>query len=124
MSAVWSAPKPLSPGYFLEKELSLMGIPIGRMSELDEYIRLITSFNLRQLSPADVAKNAVLPVYLYQVHDDTMTSPEDVQTIFDNIPVSDKELFWIRGETRRWDGYTYFQRHPEQILEWLGERMT
>ena len=115
--------QPLSPGYFLEKQLSFLGIPRERMSELDEYIRMITSFSLRQLSPVDVAKNAVLPVYLYQVHDDTMTSPEDVQTIFDSIPVSDKEVFWIRGETRRWDGYTYFQRHPQQILEWLGERM-
>jgi pimeloyl-ACP methyl ester carboxylesterase len=115
--------QPLSPGYFLEKQLSLLGIPQERMRELEDYIRLITSFNLQQLSPADVARSAVLPTYLFQVYEDTMTSPEDVQTIFDNIPLADKEIFWIRGEIRRWDGYTYFQRKPKQILEWLSKRM-
>lgn len=37
--------------------------------------------------------------------------------MFDNIPVADKKLFWIEGTSRRWDGYTHFQREPEQILE-------
>ena len=31
-----------------------------------------------------------------------------------------KELFWVDGTTRRWDGYLYFQRHPHHILDWIA----
>jgi hypothetical protein len=60
---------------------------------------------------------------MYQVHDDLMTSPGDVQAIFDNIPIKDKELFWIRGTTRRWDGYNYFAKDPSKMLAWLEKHM-
>jgi uncharacterized protein len=32
--------------------------------------------------------------------------------MFDNIPIADKQLKWIHGTTRRWDGYLEFQRRP------------
>jgi len=50
-----------------------------------------------------------------------LTEPSDVQTMFDNIPVADKKLQWIRGTTRRWDGYLEFQRHPEPVLQWFAK---
>jgi hypothetical protein len=49
--------------------------------------------------------------------------PSDVQQIFDNMLVKDKKLFWIEGTTRRWDGYNYFPKHPEQTLEWFDTHM-
>ncbi|MFC9154710.1 hypothetical protein ACFTT0_06970 [Streptomyces bauhiniae] len=47
-----------------------------------------------------------------------MTRPEDVQSIYDAIPVEEK-LVWIEGTTRRFDGYNYFGAHPEVAVEWL-----
>ena len=52
-----------------------------------------------------------------------LTEPDDVQTMFDNIPVADKKLQWIRGTTRRWDGYLEFQRRPEPMLDWFAAHM-
>jgi hypothetical protein len=59
-----------------------------------------------------------------------MTRPEDVQAIFEAIPTGadggpeiPKDLWWIEGTTRRWDGYLHFQRHPDRALAWL-ERFT
>ncbi len=50
-----------------------------------------------------------------------MTRPADVQSMFDAIPSHvPKELFWIHGTTRRWDGYLHFQKDPDRILEWLA----
>jgi hypothetical protein len=37
-----------------------------------------------------------VPTFLFQVHDDVLTDPSDVQTMFDNIPVADKKLHRIR----------------------------
>lgn len=65
----------------------------------------------------------MIPTLLYQVRDDVYTQPDDVQAMYDNIPVAEKELFWIDGTTRRWDGYTYFQKDPSQMLDWFDTYM-
>jgi hypothetical protein len=35
---------------------------------------------------------------------DAIPRPDDVQAIYDNIPIADKKLYWIEGTTRRWGG--------------------
>lgn len=52
-----------------------------------------------------------------------MTTPSDVQTMFDNIPAKEKDLFWTTGSTRRWDGYTYFAKDPSRMLAWFDTHM-
>ncbi|THC87222.1 hypothetical protein EYZ11_013333 [Aspergillus tanneri] len=76
-----------------------------------------------EMSPIEYAKNVNVPTFIAQVPDEALTKPRDVQQIFDNIPVADKKFFWIEGTTRRWDGYTYFLRHPKQMIEWLDKQM-
>jgi hypothetical protein len=52
-----------------------------------------------------------------------VTDPSDVQAMFDNIPLADKQLHWILGTAARWDGYLEFQRRPEPALEWFEKHM-
>ena len=85
---------------------------------------LKTSIGFDQRDPREWAKNVCVPTFLYQVRDDILTEASDMQTMFDNLSVADKQLVWIDGTTRRWDGYLYFQRHPEQILKWLEAHMS
>lgn len=118
------SPQPLSSGVALERALERLGVPAGYMDDLNERIRLQTSFTIDQFSPVPWAKNVTIPTLLYQVRDDVYTRPEDIQAMYDNMPAADKELFWIEGTTRRWDGYTFFQRDPERVLQWLARFMT
>lgn len=118
------SPQPLSAGVSLGRALERFNIPATYMKELDEKVRLKTSFTIDQFSPVPWAKSVMIPAFLYQVKDDVYTHPSDVQSIYDNIPTPEKKLFWIEGSTRRWDGYTYFQRHPEQMLEWFNKYMS
>jgi uncharacterized protein len=37
--------------------------------------------------------------------------------LLDALGVEDKELHWIEGTTRRFDGYNYFGVHPEVPVE-------
>jgi uncharacterized protein len=53
-----------------------------------------------------------------------MTRPEDVQSIYDAIPVEEKKLVWIRETTRRIDGYNYFGKHPEVAIDWFASHST
>jgi uncharacterized protein len=116
-------PQPLSPRLPMERRLELLGIPLDRMPDLDRRIRLTTSFGLDDMSPVTPARRMRVPTLLYQVRDDAMTHPSDVQEIFDSIPTMDKKLIWIDGTSRRWDGYTYFARRPDEMLDWLARYM-
>ncbi len=112
--------QPLSPRMVLERMFERSGLSLELMDELDQRIRLRTSFTLEEMSPVRAAGSVTVPTLIYQVRDDAMTRPSDVQAVFDTIPDNNvKALFWIENTTRRWDGYLHFQREPERILGWL-----
>lgn len=117
------SPQPLSSRIALERALARLKIPPQYIDDLERRIQLITSFRLDEFSPVPWARNVRCPTLLYQVRDDLYTQPSDVQAMFDNIPIAEKQLLWIEGTTRRWDGYTYFQRHPGQLLDWFARYM-
>lgn len=111
--------QPVSPRVILAKSLALAGLDPDAIGEVDRQTRLAISFGLDEMSPIEPARRAVVPTFLYQVRDDVLTDPSDVQSMFDNLPVA-KELHWIEGTTRRWDGYTYFRRNPTRMLAWFA----
>ncbi len=114
------SPQPLSCGIALERALERLSIPPHYMAALNERIRLQTSFTIDEFSPVPWAKSVRIPTFLYQVKDDLYTRPSDIQSMYDNIPINEKDLYWIEGTTRRWDGYTYFQREPIRMLDWFA----
>ena len=115
--------QPLSPRFFYERLLAYSGVPAERIEDLDQAIKINTSFSFEQLSPVTAATAVKIPTFLYQVRDDSMTKTVDVQTIFDAVTATDKQLFWIEGTTRRWDGYNYFSRDPQRMLDWFARYM-
>ena len=115
--------QPISVRVIMERTFELTGFPMERFEDVNREAMLATSFSLEDMSPMEAAKSMKLPTFLYQVRNDLMTRSSDVQAMFDNIQVNDKELFWIEDTTRRWDGYTYFARHSERILKWFERHM-
>ncbi|QRF63424.1 S9 family peptidase [Variovorax paradoxus] len=114
--------QPLSIRSVLTRELEMMGIA-DRIDQLEREIQLCASCTLDEMSPNLWARSVRLPTFIYQVHDDMMTTPADVQATFDAMPVQDKQLHWIPDTTVRWDGYLEFQRRPQPILDWLARYM-
>jgi hypothetical protein len=117
------SPQPVTPRYIAERRLAVMGLG-DRLDDFNTLLRLRTSVGLEQRIPQEWAKNVRVPTFLYQVRGDVLTDPTDVQTMFDNIPIADKELQWIEGTTARWDGYLEFQRSPQPMLDWFGGHMS
>jgi hypothetical protein len=117
-------PQPVTMKVIVEHRLALTGVPAERIDDLEQRIVLRTGIDFARRSPQQWAKAVCVPTYLYQVRDDSLTEPSDVQTMFDNIPVGDKRLQWIDGTTARWDGYLEFQRRPEPMLRWLDQHMS
>jgi uncharacterized protein len=116
-------PQPVTIKIIMKQRLALLGVPSDRIDELEQLIVLRTGIGFAERVPQEWAKHVRVPTLLYQVHDDVLTDPSDVQTMFNNIPVAEKELQWIRGTTARWDGYLEFQRRPEPMLEWFARFM-
>lgn len=116
------APQPISMRMAMTRALKLVGL-LDRIDEIEEKIFLVTSLRLDDMDPREPAKHNHVPTFMYQVHDDLLTVPSNVQEIFDNMPVKEKQLHWIRNTTRRWDGYLYFQREPQLMLSWLAKYM-
>ncbi len=117
------AAQPLSIRSIMTRNLAALGIPADRMNQLEYECKLLVSFGFDEMTPVEWARQVHVPTFLYQVHDDLMTSPADVQAMFDNLPTAEKQLHWIHGTTARWNGYLEFQRRPEPMLAWFGKYM-
>lgn len=67
------------------------------------------------------APAVTVPVLMWQVRKDVWTKSEDGQKTFELLASKDKELVWIEDTTRRFkDGYNWFGRNPEKVLQFLG----
>ncbi|GCE07627.1 alpha/beta hydrolase [Dictyobacter aurantiacus] len=117
------APQPVTTQTILAHRLARAGVPANRIEDLEQRIVLGTGIRFAQTDPKEWAKHVRIPTFLYQVHDDVLTQPSDVQTMFDNIPIAEKQLQWIYGTTARFDGYLEFQRRPQPMLEWFEKYM-
>lgn len=116
------APLLLSARVALERILEGAGLA-EHVDEADDRQQRITGSLLSDTSPLDWAPSVKLPTLTYGVREDPMTRPSDLETIFKAIGTDEKEMFWIDGTSRRWDGYTWFQRHPDRVLEWFEKYM-
>jgi uncharacterized protein len=117
------APQPVTARTIVERRLAALGLG-DRVDELDRHVIMRTSVGFAQRNVREWAKSVRVPTFLYQVREDTLTHPSDVQTMFDNIPLAEKKLQWIDGTTARFDGYLEFQRRPRPVLEWFAKYMS
>jgi pimeloyl-ACP methyl ester carboxylesterase len=117
------APQPVTGRTIVERRLAALGLG-DRVDDLDRHVLMRTSVGFAQRNVREWAKSVRVPTFLYQVREDILTHPSDVQTMFDNIPIAEKKLQWIEGTTARFDGYLEFQRRPQPMLEWFAKHMS
>lgn len=112
------APQPISLSAFYRTILSHMGIP-DALPEVADALRRSTSMELKDMDMPPYATAVDIPTLLLQVRNDTLTTPDDVQAIFDAMPTDRKDLIWIDGTNRRFDGYNYLPANPKLMLDWF-----
>ncbi len=114
--------QPVSARPFIEQAAARSGLNDGP-EQFDQAIHKLNGFHIDELSPIPHAHAVKVPTLVSQVHDDFLTKPSDVQTIFDTISAADKELFWIEGTDQRFQGYNYYGEHPERMLDWFNKHI-
>lgn len=116
------APQPCTVCYLTDNFYKSQGL--SEFSDLiDSEKRKLGGFATAEWGPHPFAPAVTIPTLISQVHDDSWTLPEDVQTTYDLLGSKEKELLWIYGTTRRFDGYNYFGEHPDRMLEWYAKYM-
>lgn len=116
------APQPISLSSFYRTILANMGMP-DALPEVAEALRRATSMELKDMDMPQYAAAVDIPTLLLQVRDDTLTTPADVQAMFDAMPTSRKDLIWIDGTNRRFDGYNYLPANPKPMLDWFERHL-
>ncbi len=114
--------QPVTPRVFVEKAVESEKIANG-VALFDAAYYKRTGYHLDDVWPMAYARSVTVPTLVAQVHDDFRTKPSNVQEIFDTISSQDKRLFWIEGTNERFQGYNYFSKNPQLVLEWLGTHM-
>lgn len=116
--------QPTATRPIVERAAEGLGLePVAAAEAFDEAIQRRTGFRLDELSPLNHAQAVRIPTLLAQVRADTTTKIEVVQLIFDNIAATDKELHWIEGTDLRFQGYNYFGRRPEVMIDWFDQKV-
>lgn len=93
------------------------------LEAMDFEQKKLGGFANSEMTPHLFAADVKTPTFIVQVRDDLWTTPEDGQKTYDLLGAAEKELFWIEGTTRRFDGYNYFGQNPERMLAWFNAHM-
>ena len=114
--------QPSPPRAFVERAVERAGIKNG-YEMFNKALHRRSGYQLDDFRPIENTEVVTVPTLVVQVHDDFMMPPSYVQEIFDNISAQDKKLFWIEGTDLRFQGYNYFGKHPQLMLEWFDRHM-
>ena len=114
--------QPFSARCIVEVFADTMGIKDGR-DRIDVAAFERTGFRLAEQSPLEHMAAVTVPTLIAQVRNDNSTRSQDVQDMYEALPVTEKALHWIEGTERRFDGYNYFGTHPQVLIEWLDRHL-
>ena len=114
--------QPISGDALVRKIAKNMRLGKAGYDAFEKYYRELYGYSITDASPIVDAKYVEIPTFVVQVRKDKFTfGEEDVQAVYDALPVSDKKLYWIEGTDQRFKGYTYFSENPEQMIEWYNK---
>jgi pimeloyl-ACP methyl ester carboxylesterase len=114
--------QPVTPGVFVQTAMEREKIPNG-VERFDAAFHKRTGYRLADVWPMEYAKAVTVPTLVAQVRNDFLTKPSNVQEIYDTLSSKDKKLFWIEGADQRFQGYNYFGKNPQLVLDWFGSHM-
>ncbi|ONK02314.1 alpha/beta hydrolase [Pectobacterium actinidiae] len=114
--------QPVTPRVFVEKAVEAQHIVNG-VEKFDTAFHRRTGYHLADVWPMEYAKAVTVPTLVAQVRNDFLTKPSNVQEIYDTISATDKKLFWIEGTDQRFQGYNYFGKNPEVMLDWFNSHI-
>lgn len=106
---------------YAKKILTLFGAKLI-LPMVKRFVNWRSKHPLEKMSPYEYVKDLKVPTLYVQARNDPWTELTDIQSFYDNTP-EPKEFYWIENTKHRFESYSYFQKKPEKMLEWLEKWM-
>ncbi len=120
----WIAIAPLKGRTSIERSCEQMGIaPEEGVAAFDPLYNQLTGLYVEDHDIMQKVKHISIPTFYLQVREDTNSRWTDVQWMYENTQVADKQIFYVEDTPWRFHGYTYFSEHPEQMITWFDQHM-
>jgi esterase/lipase len=115
---------PLKGRTTIERNCEHMQIPVEEGVEaFDPIYNGMTGLHVPDHNIIPKAANINIPIFYFQVRNDTNSRWMDVQEMYDLTPVEDKKIEYLEDTPWRFEGYNYFSNHPEAMIEWFDSHM-
>jgi dienelactone hydrolase len=86
------------------------------------FVNWRSKHSLEKMSPYEYVRDLKVPILYVQARNDPWTELDDIESFYNNSP-EPKEFYWIENTKHRFESYSYFQKNPEVMLEWLKRWM-
>lgn len=93
----------------------------NNIQKFSDRLKKKTGYTVDECKAPDLAGSVKIPTLITQVRKDFRTTNEDIEKVYENLGISDKKLFWIDDVEERLEGYKYFARKPEEMIDWLDK---
>ncbi|MEO1438501.1 MAG: alpha/beta hydrolase [Bacteroidota bacterium] len=115
---------PLKGRTTIERNCEKMGIPQEEgVNAFEPIYNKLTGLKVADHNILPKAKYIKVPTFYLQVRDDMNSRWTDVQQMYEDTPVKDKQIYFVEDTPWRFKGYTYFSEHPEQMIDWFDRHM-
>ena len=114
---------PTSVRTFVETSAKQAGFDVDEATrQVDEGIFDKMGYHLDDFSPRFSAHAVSIPTFLLAVRKDvTIDAPRDLEEIHDALASKVRKLTWIEDTTVRFDGYSWFGKNPESLVQWFKD---
>lgn len=93
------------------------------MDLLDAEQIKLGGFRNREMTPHLFAPSVRMPALTMQVRGDLWTDDADGLETLELLGSAEKDIIWVEGTTRRFDGYNHFGHHPEKMIAFFERHM-
>ena len=117
--------QPLHGQTCIERSCEAMGVDVeSGIREFAPINEALTGLTFEDHNMRPLIKHVKVPTLMLQVRQDMVSRESDIQELYDNLEVSDKDIVWVEDTPWRFHGYTYFSDHPEEMVRWYDKYMS
>jgi alpha/beta superfamily hydrolase len=119
------ANQPISMEVFVRKYTKTLFTSFGAkiiFPMVKKFVNMQSVHPLEKMSPYEYIKDIKVPTLYVQAKNDPWTDLSDIESFYENTP-EPKEFYWIENTKHRFESYSYFQKNPEVMLNWLEKWM-
>ena len=118
----WIAIQPLNGRTYLERVFERMGVDIEQgVAAFGEIYTKMTGLKVEDHDMRGHVDGVKIPTLMLQVRNDMNSRASDIQEMYDNLPIDDKDMIWVEDTEWRFKGYTYFSEYPAEMIEWYDK---